>query len=189
MLKKTLIITALFCLFSFKSCSGNYEIEPTRGIGGSWKLVKMEIVTNDDFENAEIIDYSEYNCIYEFTWQENYKKVDYHWTPKWKLFVYNNVPARFPNEIQAGSGECEGAYYYQYRFPSDCSLPDGTHIDYSCNLKISRIDGYYKMALWCFVNYENGIDIMTIGTGQNGQFIDEYGNALQWTKYFVRIKE
>ena len=187
MKSKIMIIIVLLCFIGFSTAckdddtnTNNCPLAKT-----SWKLVSMEIVTNSDIENAEIIDYSESNCIYDFQGEKNYKKVNNHWTPKFKLFIYNNVPAHFPNEIQSGSGEEYGNYYYQYRNPSDYFLPDGTHTDYSCNLIINKIDGSCEMGLWCFVN----TDTIVIRTGQTGQFLDEYGNAIQWSKYFVKIKD
>ena len=170
---------------------------PTQGVGGNWMLVKMRVVTtcpdlDSGWSKTETTDYSKDSIIYEFQYEKPYKKVDIHWTPKYKLIVYNCIPTGLLGDIQES-----GEYFYQFRQPGDSFTSDCLHIDYNCNLKIYDIDHQSIGNLWGFAttNFRTSVDIkeltdtMNIGTGQTGQYSDKSGNIIQWTKIFVRIKD
>ncbi|MPM42329.1 hypothetical protein SDC9_88994 [bioreactor metagenome] len=182
--KSILIIIVLLILNVFSSCG---EDCPTRQVeqwtGGYWKLVKVVRTTISDFENlkTDTIDYSKNDVIYEFQCQENYKKVDFHWTPKFKLIIHNYISSGFPNDIQEG-----GEHFYQFRQPSDYFLPDCSHIDYNSNLKIEDMNFLCRGRDHMDIGISD--DSMIIFTGQIHQFIDEHGNEVRWEKHFVRIK-
>ena len=169
------------------------EIPEIKGWG--WKLIRMEVVKDFDFDNREVIDYSKYNIVYDFQFEEGYEKVDYHWTPPFKLTIYNYLPSAFySNDVQSG-----GEHIYKYRQPSDYWYPDGTHTDYYCNLIIdgSEFDGIYlnMMSAYFQEDYQTS-DIYkttdTIFIGRGDHILDSENHPIgwiSWTKYLVRIRD
>jgi len=209
MYKKILITTTLLCLIGLatackdevfdnqKSKTPTLQDEENPLAGTKWKLIRMELTTNLDFENREIIDYSMYNVIYDFEFQEDSQKIGYHWTQPANLVVYNNLTSGFPNDLLLEDGK----YFYSFRQPSDYFYPDGMHTDYNTNIKIGKhigVSGFITDAipfLWCtalssdsygFSDISNATDTIRFGNSQGTLIIE--GNCIMWNVIFVLIK-
>ena len=191
---KNILLIALLCLICFTACKEDdrnlpeppdtteYEMPEIKGWG--WKLIRMEVITDYDFENREIIDYSKYNIVYDFEFEKDYEKVDYHWTPPFKLTIHNYLPSAFyPDDIERG-----GEHIYQYM-----------GYDHNYNLKIG--DKAFACVNAAFVNISNPdpyahpyiyetTDSIAIGFGKHILYDDNYTVGWKsWTKYFIKIRE
>jgi hypothetical protein len=169
--QKTILLAGLIAMFMLVSaCTEEEEPDIISNplSETSWKLIRMEVTTNSDYENKEIIDYSNDSIIYVFTSENG-------------LFIHNFVSTGFPDDIQeSGIGDYQSPHPYKYSCQE--RVDDG-----GCPPPPPPVLSISNKVFDCNCNIDKTTDTMYIASYLG--FTNENGDRIRWTKYLVRIRE
>jgi len=168
--KFVLILTFLFVtVFGFISCSSDKCEQPQSPNGTVWKLVELLICKSDDWENADIIDCSDKNCILYFM-------------SKVTLNICNNVLTDFSADFKE-----DGTYCYDYtdiNYDSDCMPPPYQFFIYT-KLPLVLDDSHILTGNFFPHNIQESeeLHLYTVSLTEDGGSI-----AMSMCKRFIRMK-